>query len=451
MSFRRYPKYKDSGVEGLGEIPADWDISRLGFESWVRARLGWKGLKADEYVDEGFAFLSTPNIKGREIDFEGVNYINEERYEESPEIKLRVGDVLLAKDGSTLGTVNVVRSLPRPATVNSSLAVITPGQRVDSVFLYYLFQSVYMVDAIQRMKGGMGVPHLFQEDLNKFFLALPPYTEQSEVAHFLDREVTKIDSLVAAQQRLIALLKEKRQAVISHAVTKGLNPDAPMKPSGVEWLGEIPGHWQVKPVRAVAAVVRGASPRPAGDPRYFDGDAVPWVTVAEITKDESAYLYTTETSLTFEGADQSRLFPTGTVIYSNSGATLGVPKILRIEACANDGVVGFLELDHDVIPEFLYHFLASITDQIREKVKQGSGQPNLNTEIVKAIRFGHPPIDEQIAIVEYVCRTVGVFDALIAEAERAITLLDERRTALISAAVTGKIDVRGLVDSAEAA
>lgn len=110
MSFPRYAKYKDSGVEWLGEVPEHWNISRLGFEAWVRARLGWKGLKAEEYVDGGFAFLSTPNIKGQTIDFEHVNYINQQRYDESPEIKLSVGDVLLAKDGSTLGTVNVVRN-----------------------------------------------------------------------------------------------------------------------------------------------------------------------------------------------------------------------------------------------------------------------------------------------------------------------------------------------------
>jgi type I restriction enzyme S subunit len=133
-------------VEWLGEVPEHWETSRLGFESWVRARLGWKGLKAEEYVDDGFAFLSTPNIKGTEIDFENVNFIGQHRFDESPEIKLREGDVLLAKDGSTLGTVNIVRALPRPTTVNSSIAVITPNARLSGVFLYYLFESSYILD-----------------------------------------------------------------------------------------------------------------------------------------------------------------------------------------------------------------------------------------------------------------------------------------------------------------
>jgi len=197
-------------------------------------------------------------------------------------------------------------------------------------------------------------------------------------------------------------------------------------------------------LRSIANVVRGASPRPAGDPQYFGGDFMPWVTVAEITKDDRVDLTETESFLTEEGADHSKVFPKGTVIYSNSGATLGVPKILKINACANDGVVAFERLSSQVHPQFLYHYLASITEAIREKVKQGSGQPNLNTDIVKALQFGVPPLDEQEGIVRHIEELANQFDALTAEAQRGIELLQERRTALISAAVTGKIDVRHL-------
>jgi type I restriction enzyme, S subunit len=212
-------RMKDSGVEWLRELPAHWGVTRLGFSSWVRARLGWKGLKAEEYVEDGYVFLATPNIKGREIDFENVNFIDQGRYEESPEIMLREGDVLLAKDGSTLGTVNVVRYLPRPATVNSSIAVISPQPELDGLYLYYLFQSTYLVATIQRAKGGMGVPHLYQEDLNKFHLPLPPLAEQTAIAAFLDGETTKIDALVDHVAKAIQLLQEHRSALVSAAVT----------------------------------------------------------------------------------------------------------------------------------------------------------------------------------------------------------------------------------------
>jgi type I restriction enzyme S subunit len=168
MRLLNYAAYQASGHEWIGAIPQHWAKARLGDVTTVKARLGWKGLKAEEYVENGYAFLATPNLKGRHIDFENVNYITEERYEESPEIMLQEGDVLVAKDGSTLGISNIVRTLPRPATVNGSIAVIRPKAGIDSVFLYYFFQSHLTQSTIQRLKDGMGVPHLFQADLRKF-------------------------------------------------------------------------------------------------------------------------------------------------------------------------------------------------------------------------------------------------------------------------------------------
>lgn len=212
-------KMKDSGVNWIWQIPDSWKVSRIGFETWVRARLGWKGLKAEEYVDSGYAFLSTPNIKNTLIDFENINYISKERYDESPEIKLNIGDVLLAKDGSTLGTVNVVRTLPKETTVNSSIAVITPSSRINSVYLYYLFQSDYLKSIIQMKKGGMGVPHLFQGDIVKFSIPLPPLDEQQSIAFYLDQKTAQIGSLISDINEQIEKLKEYRQAVISEAVT----------------------------------------------------------------------------------------------------------------------------------------------------------------------------------------------------------------------------------------
>ena len=250
-----YPQYRPSGIEWIQELPEHWTNSSLGFECSVKARLGWRGLKAEEYVDSGYIFLATPNIKGNSIDFDDVNYITQERYEESPEIMLKVGDVLVTKDGSTTGTTNLVTHLPGPATVNSSIAVLRSFGKLDSRYLYQFFTSDYVQNVISRMRGGMGVPHLFQADLRKFFVSVPPLEEQTQIAKFLDYETAKIDALIEKQQQLIALLKEKLQAVISHAVTKGLNPDTPLRDSGVEWLGEVPAHWVVRRLKHVSPKV----------------------------------------------------------------------------------------------------------------------------------------------------------------------------------------------------
>ncbi|WP_225570224.1 restriction endonuclease subunit S [Pseudomonas sp. Y24-6] len=429
-------------------MPEHWSASYLGFECSVKARLGWKGLKAEEYVDDGYVFLATPNIKDSEIDFSNVNRITKERYDESPEIMLEKGDVLVTKDGSTTGTTNIIKMLPEPATVNSSIAVLRSNGNIISEYLYYFFVSEYTQNLINRMRGGMGVPHLFQADLRKFDILIPAKQEQKVIANFLDHETAKIDTLIEKQKQLIHLLKEKRQAVISRAVTKGLIPNIEMRDSGVEWIGEVPKHWKVSKFGYVSMVVRGGSPRPAGDPALFNGDYSPWVTVAEITKDDEVYLTQTETFLTRKGSEQCRVFSSGTLLISNSGATLGVPKILSIDANANDGVVGFENLKLD--REFCYFYLSVLTEDLRERIKQGSGQPNLNTDIVKNVAIPIPPENEVTEIVALIRNTRNQYANLMARASAGIELLQERRTALISAAVTGKIDVRNWVAPEEA-
>lgn len=212
-------KMKYSGVEWIGEIPEHWSISRFSFETWVRARLGWKGLKADEYVQDGYIFLATPNIKNKDIDFVNVNYIDEFRYEESPEIKLSIGDVLLTKDGSTLGTVNVVRYLPKGATVNSSIAVITPGSNLDGIFLMYQIKGDYIKKIIENKKDGMGVPHLFQKDINKIYITLPPIEEQKQIATYLDKKCASIDKAISNKEKLIEKLTEYKKSLIYECVT----------------------------------------------------------------------------------------------------------------------------------------------------------------------------------------------------------------------------------------
>ena len=438
MSFPRYPKYKDSGVEWLGEVPEGWETASV---RWISRR--YSGGTPDktklEYWEDGtIPWLNSGAVNDRIIT-EPSTYVTVDAFSNSSAkwIPKNALVMALAGQGKTKG---MVAQLGIPSTCNQSMAAIIPNSTIEARFLFWWLDANYQ--NIRNMAGGDLRDGLNLELLGNIQCPIPTLTEQTTIATFLDQETAKIDTLVSEQKRLIELLKEKRQAVISHAVTKGLNPDVPMKDSGVEWLGEVPEHWDVKPMRMVANIVRGASPRPAGDPRYFGGDEVPWVTVAEITKNNSIYLTETESFLTQEGSIHSNLFSRGTLIYSNSGATLGVPKILSLDACANDGVVAFLNLSNEVNAEFLFHYLASITDSIREKVRQGSGQPNLNTDIVKNLRFGLPPLGEQDVIVTRIAELINQFDTLTTEAHRAIALLQERRSALISAAVTGQIDVR---------
>ena len=442
--YKPYPAYKDSGVEWLDAIPDNWEISRLGFEAWVRARLGWKGLKAEEYVDDGYAFLSTPDIKGTEIDFSDVNFITEERYEESPEIKLAVGDVLLAKDGSTLGTVNVVRKLPRAATVNSSIAVITPFQRLTPLYLHYLFKGSYLENTIQVLKGGMGVPHLFQWDINKFKIPLPSMLEQAEIAAHLDRETARIDALIEKKTRFIELLREKRQALITHAVTKGLDPHVKMKDSGVEWLGEVPEHWEVKRLKFIATVQTGIAK--GKDNAGRDTVEVPYLRVANV---QDGYLDLDEVStIEVSTADLPRyLLQPGDVLMNEGGDfdKLGRGHVWQgeIEPCIHQNHV-FSVRPHGVSSEWLNTFTSSVAAQFyfMGRSKQSTNLASISSRNLMALAVPLPSEDEQRIILIELGRQTAKLNAIGAKTERSIELLKERRSALITAAVTGQIDLR---------
>ena len=194
---------KDSGIEWVGMIPKNWNVTRIGYESWIRARLGWKGLKAEEYVLEGHPFLSAFNIIQNKISWDELNYITNERYNESPEIMLKVGDIVLVKDGAGIGKCAKIDSLPyETATTNGSLAVISATvEKLDYNYLYFYLQSAMFQNYILRIMNGMGVPHLLQEELRKIKIPFPPINEQIQIAKYLEKKRNDIDMAILLKLR----------------------------------------------------------------------------------------------------------------------------------------------------------------------------------------------------------------------------------------------------------
>jgi len=446
MKFLPYPKYKASGVEWLGNVPEHWEVKRLKYCASIN----------DEVLPE----TVSPDYELQYVDIGGVNSIDgitvAEKivFENAPSRarrKVRDGDTIISTVRTYLRAIAAVKDPPDNLIVSTGFAVIRP-RAAHSAFLSYALRESAFVESVVARSVGVSYPAVNASDVGVISIPLPSPDEQRAIAAFLDRETARIDTLVAKKRELIERLKEKCSALISQTVTRGLPPKAAakaglpvnprLKPSGVDWLGDVPEHWEVTKFGYISAVVRGASPRPAGDPRYFDGDFIPWITVGEVTKDTNVYLTSTDTMLTEEGALNSRTIRTGTLVLTNSGATLGVPKILAITGCANDGIVAFEYLSKKSNQLFLYYFLHSLTESLRERIKQGSGQPNLNTEIVKALPVPLPPIAEQATIAAFLNKEAMKLDLLVAKAHSVIECLQEYRTALITTAVTGKIDVR---------
>jgi type I restriction enzyme S subunit len=331
------------------------------------------------------------------------------------------------------------------------VGVTSPDYRVFSIrdpnvcydkFLLYLFQNGYINKVFFPFGQGssqLGRWRLPTEQFKDFLFPVPNIEEQTQIAAFLDHEIAKIDALVIEQRRLMDLLKEKRQAVISHAVTQGLNPDAPLRASGVEWLGDVPEHWTVKAIKWLSPVLRGASPRPIDDPKYFDDDGeYAWVRIADASASDGVLKETTQ-RLSALGSSLSVKLQPGTLFVSIAG-TVGKPCITGMKACIHDGFVFFPRLKID--QRLLYRvFEAGIC--YGGLGKMGT-QLNLNTDTIGSIRIAVPPAKELREMLDFLDGETARFNELTQEAQLTIDLLQERRTALISAAVTGQIDVRKL-------
>ncbi|SCZ35485.1 restriction endonuclease subunit S [Pseudomonas oryzihabitans] len=392
-TFPRYPAYKESRVEWLGRLPQHWIVGCLKHTLIELISGGTPESNNPAYWadGDGVPWVAISDMtKGLVIN--GTAKAITEDGLRSKGLRVMPAGGLLYSIYASIGKVAV---LGLSAVTNQAiLGLVVNGAVADQQFVRWWLVS--LESWVKTVSSSNTQDNLNAEKVKNLPFAFPTLTEQTQIARFLDHETARIDALIEEQQRLIELLKEKRQSVISHAVTKGLDPTVPMKDSGVEWLGDVPAHWVVSKFGYISSVVRGGSPRPAGDPELFNGDYSPWVTVAEITKDDEIYLDETESFLTKKGSDQCRIFSKGTLVLSNSGATLGVPKILMIDANANDGVVGFENISLD--KEYSYLYLTTLTEGLRDRAA-GSGQPNLNTDIVKSIDVPIPPSNEVVEIV----------------------------------------------------
>jgi len=438
--YKPYPEYKDSGVEWLGKIPSGWKISKLRY--WFDFGKGLSITK-ENLKDTGVPCVNYGEVHskyGFEVDpaVHPLKYVDKKYLKSSPNSLLSKGDFIFADTSEDIeGSGNFTQLISdKLVFAGYHTVIVRPKDGNDHRYLAYALDSSEYRIQIQNAVKGVKVFSITQAILrnsNIWFTSLP---EQQKIAAFLDDETGKIDELIEKQKILIALLEEKRQAVISHAVTKGLNPNTPMKDSGVEWLGKIPEHWAVKKIKHLSPVKRGASPRPIDDQRYFDVNGeYAWVRISDVTA-SGEYLTRTTQRLSALGSSLSVKIEPNEIFLSIAG-TVGKPCIAGMKSCIHDGFVYFPSLNIPV--EFLYYVFAA--GEAYKGLGKFGTQLNLNTDTVGDIKIGCPTCKKQEEIAEYLDNETKKFEKLITKAKSAIELMKERRTALISAAVTGKINV----------
>jgi len=424
---KAYPKYKPSGVEWLGDVPEHWEVKKL---SWL------------------FSYSKGPNAAQLTKDYIGQNTGDYPVYSGQTENDGLMGEIdsydfnfqypviFVTTVGAKAMSTRLVQG---KFSLSQNCALVIPrNAKVDSRYFEGVLRPLF--DYEKRSISLIMQPSLRFEDLNRFRVPLPPLPEQQAIAAFLDRETGRIDALIAKKERLLELLAEQRTALISRAVTKGLDASVKLKPSGVEWLGDVPEHWEALPLRRIVEKVKtGGTPTGAED-SAFDDEGFNWYSPGDFSDD--IRLGKSSRSLSDEGKQEVRIFPPKTVMLVGIG-TIGKVGLAINESSCNQQINGII-CSRLLNPEFATYYMKTLKEYII-KCGKYTTLPIINQDETKNLIFTLPPLPEQQAIAAFLDRETAKIDALSSKVATVIERLKEYRTALISSAVTGKIDVREAV------
>jgi len=439
MSLPRYSEYKASGVEWLGEVPGHWEAAPLKRSFKI---VGGSTPKSDQaaYWDGEFTWVTPSDLSK----LSSMN-INDSQRKITSEGLASCGTSLVPSGSIVLSTRAPIGSLAIAQTelcTNQGCKSLVPLADTQPQFYGYLL-SISTGELNIRGKGTTFL-ELSGDELGAFKVGVPPSSEQQAIAAFLDRETGKIDALIAEQRRLVELLAEKRQAVISHAVTKGLNPNAPMKDSGIVWLGDVPKHWDVMSLKRDLAFLTSGS---RGWADHYADEGALFIRIGNLPR-EGIQLDLSDIQRVNvpDGSEGERTkVKSGDVLFSITaylGSVAVVPEDIEIAYVSQHVALARLSAQL-LLPRWVAYLTLSLVGKTYlETQGYGGTKIQLSLDDIKNIPTLAPPLEEQRAIVSFLETETAKFDTLTAEANCAIELLQERRSALISAAVTGKIDVR---------
>ena len=441
--MKAYPHYKESGIECFGEMPSHWDIKRLKHIASCNDDVVSEKTNADfefEYVDIG----SVSKLNGIEKAEKMV-------FEDAPSRarrKAQSGDVIVSTVRTYLQAITAITEEQSEYVYSTGFAVIRP-KLVGKKFMQFALKDDAFLYQVMRESTGVSYPAINSNNLMNLCILLPPHYEQETIAKFLQKETAKIDNLIAEKQRFITLLEEKRQALISHVVTKGLDDKVEMKDSGVEWIGAVPKHWEGIQLKHC---MKGGFQNGVFKKSDEFGDGTLLINVSDVfTEDNEIHVNRLDRVTATKAELKKYLVEYGDIFFIRSSLKL---EGIGMTACFLDNsttepvifechVVKGRPNTQKVLPEYLIKVLHS--HQLRYQQIRNSTTTTMTTisqaGLGSALLF-LPPIEEQRKIIKYIDDNIKKIDALNSETRRSISLLKEHRSALISAAVTGKIDVR---------
>ena len=437
--MKKYEAYKNSGIEWIGQIPEGWSVIPMKHYFYMKGRIGWQGLKADEFTEDGPYLVTGTDFVNGKVCWERCYHRSEERFNEAPEIHVEKGDLLITKDG-TVGKLALIDEKPEKVSLNSHLLILRPTKNnVDNHFVYWALQSINFKDYTGLASSGSTMASLSQEKIGEYPLLFPSPSEQQAIASYLDYKVGQIDASISAINTQIDDLKSYRQSIISEAVTKGLNPDAPMKDSGVEWIGEIPESWDCTKLGWIYMNMGSGTTPDTNNLNYYSEDGVNWLQTGDLNDSEVIMTskHVTELAIKERGM---KLYPAGSIVIAMYGATIGKVGLLKIETTTNQACCVLPNVDN-MYNRYVFYTVQSSKTALLAK-SAGGGQPNISQTIIKEHKIPIPSLDEQFVIADYLDSKTSKIDTAIKSLEAQRDDLNALKQSIISEAVTGKIDVR---------
>ena len=426
---------KESGIDWIGQIPEEWEVIKVKFFTYMKGRIGWQGLKADEFIDEGPYLVTGTDFKNGRVNWDTAYHISQKRYEQAPEIQLKQGDLLVTKDG-TVGKLALIDELPDSASLNSHLLVLRPlFNRYDNHFLYYVLSSLEFKNYFQKVSIGSTMDSLSQEKMGEFIFALPNINEQNSISRYLDKKTAQLDKVKSLLEEQIQKLKDYRSSLIYETVTKGLDKTVPLKDSGIDWIGQVPEGWGVKRLKDYVDFQTGTTP-PQSIGVNQERKGVRWFKPGDFS-DESVDLTSAENYITSEIVKQQKLsvYPEKTIL------VVGIASIGKVGYSENfsysNQQITALKATGQIFPKYLAYLMFSSGQYIRETALY-TIVPIINNQYLSSLKIVLPNRVVQETIVEYLDKKIGQINKMIVIKNEQIENINKQRQTLIYDYVTGK-------------
>lgn len=429
--MKAYPEYKASCIDWLGQIPSHWKISRLKYIGEARNGLTYSPEDICE-EDKGVLVLRSSNIQNDSLSFENNVYVSKI----VDDLMMKEGDILICSRNGSASLIGKCAIIPKDVEATFGAFMMRYRSNIDKKFTLYLirttlaqYRELFSTSTINQLTNAM---------IGNMQVALPPVAEQEAIAAYLDEVTGKVDALIAEKHKQVENLRSYRTSLITETVTRGLNPDAPLRPSGIDWLGDLPEHWETTKLKYVSTVQTGSTPSTSVE-KYWDNPVKDWFTPGDFItfKLSSSNRRVSEAAFN-EGA--CRIFPKNSTLLVGIGATLGKVGITTVECSANQQV-NAITFNDKIYPLYGAYYLSSCNDALNS-VSNASTLAILNQDQTKQFPMVVPPISEQKVIAEFLDKKTEKIDTLISELEKQLEELTEYKKAVISEAVTGKVDVR---------